>query len=77
MIAPSFTVNGREFNQQPGSLIWLSADGWRFWLGEEVKPGVWTMGADRGQDESIFAFGLFEGAAETLAELEGMVGDGK
>ncbi len=65
-----FWVNGREFNQQLGSLIWLSSDGWRFWLGEEVKPGVWTMGADRGQGEERFAFGVFDGPAETLAELE-------
>jgi hypothetical protein len=68
-----FWVDGREFNQQAGSLIWFSADGWRFWLGEEVRAGVWTMGADRGQSEQVFAFGVFEGPAEALAELERMV----
>ncbi len=68
-------VGGREFNQQAGSLIWLAADGWRFWLGEEVKPGVWTMGADRGQSEERFAFGVFDGAEECLAELERMVAE--
>lgn len=69
-IAASFTVGTRPFVQSQGSLIWLSADGWRFWLGEEVKPGVWTMGADRGQNEERFAFGVFDGPAETVAALE-------
>ena len=66
-----FWAGGREFNRQdPGSLIWLSADGWRFWLGEEVRQGMWTMGADRGQGESVFAFGIFDSVEATFAELE-------
>ncbi len=69
-----FTINDRTFNRStPGSLTWVSADGYRFWLGEEVKPGVWTMGADRGQNEATFAFGVFDGPTETLAELGRMV----
>lgn len=69
-----FWVDGREFNREaPESLVWKSADGWRFWLGEEVKPGEWTMGADRGEGESKFAFGVFAGPSEVLAELERMV----
>jgi hypothetical protein len=70
-----FWVNGREFNREsPGSFVWHASDGWRFWLGEEVKAGVWTRGADRGQREELFAFGVFDGPAECLAELERLVG---
>lgn len=66
-----FWVNGREFTKSaPESLTWFSADGWRFWLGEEVKKGVWTMGADRGQSEDVFEFGIHEGPLETIAALE-------
>lgn len=70
-VTDGFTVSERRFTRSaPGSLTWVSTDGWRFWLGEEVKPGVWTMGADRGQSESVFAFGVFESTEECLAELE-------
>jgi hypothetical protein len=32
------------------------------------------MGADRGQTEQLFAFGIFDGPEETLSELERLVG---
>lgn len=70
-----FWSGGRCFNRSgAGSLVWISSDGWRFWLGEEVRAGVWTMGADRGQSEERFAFGIFDVPEATLAELERLVG---
>jgi hypothetical protein len=69
-----FWAGGREFNREaPGSLVWKTADGWRFWLGEEVKPGVWTMGCDAGAGE-LFAFGIYDEPAEVVAAFERMVG---
>jgi hypothetical protein len=69
-----FWAGGREFNREaPGSLVWKTAEGWRFWLGEEVKPGVWTMGCDAGSGE-LFAFGIYDEPAEVVAAFERMVG---
>lgn len=73
-IPATFTAGGHDFTQQAGSLIWFATDGYRFWLGEEVKAGVWTMGADDGQTNPVFAFGLFDGPEETVAEFERLVG---
>jgi hypothetical protein len=72
-IGNTFTIKGREFNREaPGALVWKTAEGWRFWLGEEVKPGVWTMGCDAGGGE-LFAFGIYDEPAEVVAAFERMV----
>ncbi len=68
-IKDQFTIDSRTFSRSaPGSLVWLSTDGWRFWLGEEVKPGVWTMGCDAGEKEQAFTFGVFDSVEECFAE---------
>lgn len=68
-----FWAGGREFNREaPGSLVWKSADGWRFWLGEELPNGQWTMGCDAGGGE-CFAFGIYEGPGEAVEAFERLV----
>lgn len=74
-IDDQFTIAARTFRREaPEALVWSSEDGWRFWLGEEIQAGVWTMGADRGQGESVFAFGVFDSPEATITELERKVG---